>query len=123
MEQEQEKLTFEEVFEQVAKWQKETFGEGNPVGILNHLKRETDELIEETEKDVLAFGVGMALPNSKRELADHFILLINYCHTQKISIFELPYLILHKLQENKMRQWNKPDKEGVITHVKDGKDN
>lgn len=121
MEQE-EKLTLEEVFRDVIKWQEETFGEGNPIGIAKHIQKEAGELLEQTELDVVAFGIGMATPPTQKEIADLFILLINYCNTQKIHVDVIPYIIRHKLQENKMRQWNKPDSDGVITHVKNGKD-
>lgn len=94
-----------ELQNEVNEWQKETFGNAQTVGgILNHLAKELSELY-----------ASPSLENEIEECADMVILLMGYAG---IKHFDLLKEVKVKLEVNKRRTWNKPDYDGVISHVK-----
>lgn len=109
---------------QIAEWSDATFGklQRNPA-IVYHLKKEVDELIKEFEYQKDPF------PKSddekqrdrqmlKMEFADCFMLLLDSAHHANFTADELINTAIEKLEINKERTWGKPDKNGVIEHVK-----
>ncbi len=71
--------------------------------ILFHLQKELSELIAD--------------PNDLSEVADIFILLCSFINSFSDKNFE--EIVKTKFQINKNRKWKKPDKDGVIEHVRD----
>ena len=86
----------------LGKWANETFGKGvqTQEGITNHLVSEVIEFIESEEPE---------------EAADCFMLLLQHAH-------ECGYDLLEEAQKkheiNLKREWGKPDKNGVIEHIR-----
>lgn len=102
-------LNFNNLLDEIADWQEKKFGDSrDQKGTLLHIKKEIDELIEDFENDASIERQGL-------EVADIIILLVQFCKLQGISII---YSVAAKFVENKARKWHKPDKNGVITHVK-----
>lgn len=85
---------------EIGEWGMETIS-----GILKHLHREVKEL-EETNKG--------------EEAADCLILLFQHAH---LCGYDLMIETFKKFDINKKRQWGKPDKDGVIEHIKGDKAN
>lgn len=112
----------------IAEWSDATFGDGqrNPA-IVHHLKKEVEELIEALNKtDALyaddSVGVGefeRQVNRTKMEFADCFMLLLDSAHHFGISSDGLIALTRKKLDINKARKWGKPDKNGVVEHIRD----
>lgn len=69
-------------------------------GRINHLKKEVSEL-EQTWNG--------------EELADCFLLLLHISHITKVDLFEEAR---KKMVINRVRTWGKPDKDGVIEHIR-----
>ena len=93
---------------QIQGWQREQFGEDrSSEGSLNHITQEVVEALDD-------------LNNNKPErlaieLADIFFL---WCQIIDLEDVDIHAAIGAKLVENKARNWQKPDKNGVINHVK-----
>lgn len=114
----------------VKKWSDETFGKhrtGKPIAY--HLKKEIDELIEaldvyhqgiySNDIETARLEVICKKERVKMEAADCFTLLIDILAHEGIDIEQLIDASFHKLQINKNRKWGKPDKNGVIEHIKE----
>lgn len=94
-------MSLEEVFALVNQWQESVFTEATPQSIATHLREEAEELEREPESD--------------KELADVLILAAALIHWRKV---DAPAIVLAKLEVNQARTWGKPDKNGVVHHVK-----
>ena len=111
----------------IAEWSDATFGisQRNPA-IAYHLKKEIDELIEALkERERIrhddSIGIGeysRIVTNLDMEFADCFMLLLDSASHAGLSAHTLINVTLHKLAINKNRKWGKPDKNGVIEHIK-----
>lgn len=86
--------------EEVGEWADKTFAKSSPETVIKHLKREVSELEASGKPD---------------EVADCILLLMHYAHKKGFSIFEE---CVKKHEVNKRRKWGKPDKDGVVEHVK-----
>ena len=111
----------------ISEWSNATFGEGqrNPA-IVHHLKKEVDELIEALNK-TNAFGYDNSIgvgefkrkcEKTEMEFADCFMLLLDSAHHFDLTAENLINLTRKKLDINKSRKWGKPDKNGVVEHIK-----
>ncbi len=99
----------QELFESVTKWQNETFGQATALSKIAHLKQEIKELKKDVKKDN---------PAKRLEFADCFILLFGAAASDGMSYEQIIDCISEKLEINKSRTWGKPDKNGVVNHVK-----
>lgn len=98
-------MTQQEAWDQlqvvIGTWGDKTFKKATNVSIINHLRREVEEL---------------AAPDSDpEELADCAMLLIHLAHKWRISLF---VEIVRKFEINQKRKWGKPDAFGVVEHVR-----
>lgn len=114
---------------EISEWSDRAFGSGparNP-GIIYHLKKEVDELIEALEKtNVLgvdnSIGIGeygRQVDRTKMEYADCLMLLLDSAHHFGIRADELIEFTDRKLQINKQRKWGNPDENGVVEHIRE----
>ena len=91
-----------------ASWANQTFKDQDKTGILEHLKEEVQELIES--------------PSDRHEFADCFGLLIRHWYAvlggDAITALEACY---EKLEICKGRKYGKPDKNGVVHHIRQSK--
>ena len=112
----------------ISEWSDATFGNGqrNPA-IVYHLRKEVDELIEALTKDdemgcdesVTIAEFRRQVEKTKMEFADCFMLLLDSASHYLITAEQLIQLAREKLEINKARRWGKPDKNGIIEHVRD----
>lgn len=119
------------LMDDVSEWSDKTFGvnQRNP-GILNHLSEEVNELIGAFNKCQIAkFDHEVDLDEYedkikavKNELADCFMLLIDSATHMNYTAEDLIFFTRRKLEINKNREWGKPDKDGVVRHIKDKND-
>lgn len=90
--------------DEITEWGKQTFGQReNSVSTLKHLIEEVQEAIENP---------------SLEEYADMFIL---YCQAAAIDGYDMSDIIraVEKKHEiNKAREWNAPDRDGIVRHKK-----
>lgn len=83
-------------------WANQTFGKYQTVnGILNHLIKEVMEFLTTQEPD---------------EAADIVLLLCQHAHEKG---YDLLLEARKKHEINLKRKWGKPDKNGVIEHIRD----
>lgn len=119
----------QEYVNELAKWSNKTFGaaQRNPA-IAHHLKKEVDELIESLE--VFQKDNNLRTPIQEAngffksvcyEYADCFMLLLDSAQHFGLSVERLMYYARKKLEINKARKWGKPDKNGVVDHLKNPK--
>jgi hypothetical protein len=96
-------------FEQIAAWQKETFGQATAISKLNHLKKEVDELI---------IDIAIDSTEKRLEFADCFFLLFGAAAADGMTYEDICHAIEEKFEINKARKWGKPDENGVVEHVR-----
>lgn len=91
-------------------WQKKTFPNATPRSIFAHIKKEMKELGREIRKRKLS------VCEIKAESSDILMLLFGLAEN-------LDFRLLHecrkKLVVNKKRKWGKPDREGVVEHIRE----
>lgn len=85
-------LLLEQLIRQHANWVRKTFPHQNVQGVMEHLKKEADEVI--------------AHPEDKVEYSDCLILLLHAILKANISFDELVETAYAKLQVCKTRKWN-----------------
>ena len=104
-------------FNEITKWQKETFGEATPLSKLAHLIQEVVEL-----KDAIVAEnetCGLTGHNDVRmEYADCFFLLFGSAAAYGFSYKDICDAVQEKFEINKARKWGKPDENGVVNHIK-----
>lgn len=101
----------------IGNWQKDTFKQATVHGLLNHLRREVDEL-EQVLNDYISItskNINVAT-DLKNELADIVILTVALADLVAV---DLEKAVVAKMVINKTRKWNKPDSQGVVEHVKE----
>lgn len=99
-------------FLDITAWQKETFGQATASSKLAHLYEEVQELHNELYRKDNA--------EAKRlEYADCFLLLFGSAAADGMSYEDIIKCIDDKMKINKARKWGKPDKFGVVKHIKE----
>lgn len=88
----------------------------DPKAPLHHLKKEVGETIEELEADYVDREKLLF------EYADCLILLVGSAVRIGITADQLIDYSNRKMAINENRDWGKPDKNGVYSHKKDGKE-
>jgi len=115
------------LMDDVSEWSDSKFGKENrTLPIIHHLKKEVKELIEAIEEaeslevdciiDVEYYYE--QVEKAKIEFVDCFMLLIDGIKHFGISEEELFKLSRIKFDINRNRKWGKPDKNGVVEHIK-----
>jgi len=108
-------------------WSDGQFGtDDRTIGILYHLKKEVDELIDSTKKTKLLLGDDSTyvdeltdqIDKTDMEFADCFMLLLDAASHSYIDAEQLIGLSYKKMEINKNRKWGEPDENGVVEHVK-----
>ncbi len=118
----------QELMNDITEWSDNQFGYGqrNPA-ILHHLLKEVTELIKEFDHQKES-SIDYAKTDEEKqrdrillkfEFADCFMLLFDSAHHIGISANEIINISRAKLEINKKRKWGKPDKNGVVEHIKD----
>lgn len=98
----------QKIMNEIASWSDSVFGEGRPpTAPLHHLKKEVREAIEN--------------PDDDSEYADMLMLILDAYRMKGGTANELIKYTYNKLEENKQRKWGKPDKNGVVEHVRNKK--
>lgn len=87
---------------EVLAWQAQQFPERTAHSIATHLAEEAAELARD--------------PYNAKETADVFMLYVALLHFTGLY---LDRAVALKLEENKARTWEKPDKDGVVRHIKE----
>jgi len=100
----------EELFNEVTKWQKETFGEANSLSKIAHLSEELSEL---------SYDLVYKKPDVRLEFADCFFLLFGAAKANGMSYQDICSCIKEKFEINKKRKWGKPNSNGVVNHIED----
>ena len=105
----------QDLMNDISNWSDKVFGEyqRNP-GIVYHLKKEVDELIEIFENGVVTQD---EIDKLKMEFADCMMLLVDSASHSFFTANDLFSAIREKLEINKKRKWGKPDENGVIEHI------
>lgn len=96
-------------FDEITKWQAETFGHATADSKIAHLKQEVDELAD----DVANKSV-----NAASEFADCFILLFGAAASYGMTYTDICEAVCNKMKINRARTWGKPDANGVVNHIK-----
>lgn len=100
----------ERQFNEITKWQKETFSESTPLSKIAHLNQEIKELKHDLENNN---------PDRRLEFADCFILLFGAASLDGMNYFDILKAIDEKMKVNYARKWGKPDADGIVNHVKE----
>lgn len=109
-------------FEEITEWQEKTFGSATPMSKIHHLKEEVDELLVE-----LKHYYETGFPKSETsfqdakiemEFADCFLLLFGAASSHGMNYEQICKGIELKMEINRKRKWGKPDKNGVVNHIK-----
>lgn len=95
-------LTLDSVTREVNEWQAVTFPRATPASVVEHLRREVLELVED--------------PTDLSEIADVYFLLVGL--TYELGV-DLKQIVADKLAVNLKRQWGEPDEQGVVEHVRE----
>ncbi|HEY8310313.1 MAG TPA: dATP/dGTP pyrophosphohydrolase domain-containing protein [Gemmatimonadaceae bacterium] len=93
--------------QKIGEWSRRTFPQSTIDSTIRHLWTEMVELDR-------AFTSGKD-ENCREEVADLFILLVQLCNRAGI---DLQQAVRQKHEENLNRQWDAPDKHGVVYHTK-----
>ncbi len=103
----------QELMNEIQEWTGKMFGEGKSriVPNLKHLQKEIPELIESYEE----YG---ECKHTDLEYADAFILLLQSASRYGLTAERIVEICNKKLEINKMRSWGKPDKDGVVEHIR-----
>ena len=108
----------QEEFDEISKWQKETFGQATPLSKLAHLLQEVvelkDALVNEKENPT-----STNFNKVRMEYADCFFLLFGSAAAYGFSHQNICDAVQEKYEINKIRKWGKPDENGVVNHVKE----
>jgi hypothetical protein len=106
---------FESLLIDVMKWQTETFGEATPLSKIRHLQKETDELADDLISSPYHGPENVML---RHEYADNFLLLFGSAMSAGFTFKDIIDAMREKLEICKTREWGKPDKDGVVEHIK-----
>ena len=104
----------------IGEWAVRTFP-GSPnermVGVVHHLRKEVDELLETVLWVSRLAAPGDWIMQSKVEAADCAILLFNVA---QIMGFDLMRAVVDKHEINVTRTWKAPDALGICEHIEEG---
>lgn len=113
----EEKEPLQAFMDDVHEWADNTFGkERTALAPLYHLKKEVDEAILaiQNEDHLIDF---QKIRNTKKELADCFILILNATSKYGLTFNDLFETAKDKMKINKSRKWGEPDNNGVVEHI------
>jgi hypothetical protein len=97
---------FQPLQDSITAWADSVFGKDRkPEYILQHLKKEIEELIKD--------------PSSLEEYADVGILWLNAAKKTGYDVDDLYFAIVGKMWVNKCRKWGKMDENGVVEHIRE----
>ncbi len=99
----------EQQFNEISAWQNQTFGQATPLSKIAHLREELDELVSD---------IKTIAPDRRLEFADCFFLLFGSAAADGMTYEDICNAIQEKFEINKARNWGKPDKNGVVKHIK-----
>lgn len=94
--------TLDSVIREVNDWQAATFPRATPSSVVEHLRREVLELVDD--------------PTSTSELADVVFLAVGLAYELGA---DLKQIVADKLAVNRARTWGEPDEDGVTEHIRD----
>jgi dCMP deaminase len=94
--------TLDSVIREVNEWQAVTFPRATPASVVEHLRREVNELIAD--------------PTNTSELADVVFLAVGLAYELGV---DLAAVVADKLAINRARTWGQPDEHGVVEHVRE----
>ncbi len=95
-------------FEDIVKWQNETFPNANALSKALHLQDEVNELCADLR---------IENPLKRLEYADCFLLLFGSAAADGMTYEDIISCINEKFEINKKRTWGKPDENGIVKHV------
>lgn len=98
-----------DLVESIVEWQNKTFPNATPFSKIEHLKEEIDELKQ---------AIAEKNPNRDLEYADCLMLLFGCAYADGLTYKDIVQSLFEKLEINKLRNWGKPDKNGVVKHIK-----
>lgn len=98
-------------FDEITKWQNETFGQATALSKIAHLAEELQELVDDLKVNA---------ENRRLEFADCFILLFGAAASDGMSYDKILEAVEEKMLINYRRKWGKPNENGVVNHVRDG---
>lgn len=101
----------EYLWKYIATWSRATFGsdkDRGPLGPLNHLKKEVDEVILD--------------PLDLYEYADCLILIFDAARRAGFTYEDLQWAAIRKMDINTTRRWPAVSGDEVAEHIKDSKD-
>lgn len=88
--------------EAIGKWNRDTFGKTN-TGLIGHFMEEVKE-----------FDEALDTPEEAMEAADLVILLMARADRKGYDLLGAVYA---KMEINRRRKWQKPDKKGIVRHA------
>jgi NTP pyrophosphatase (non-canonical NTP hydrolase) len=100
--------TMGELLKEITGWQDKIFTQATSISAATHLKRELTELVVDL--------INHDYENARLEMADCFILIAGVAH---LSGVDLEAAVEEKMEINRKRTWGKPDKDGVVEHMRD----
>ena len=111
---------------EISEWSDEQFNEGvfnheRSLPIAHHLKKESEELIEALSiffSNRKTDDFSIKIENIGEELADVFMLILDCATHMGYDSDDLVTAAFNKLEVNRGRKWGKPDKNGVVEHIK-----
>lgn len=106
---------FEILLTDVMNWQTETFEEATPLSKIRHLQKETEELADDLIKSSIHSPKNVML---RQEYADNFLLLFGSAMSAGFTFEDIMNAMREKLEICKKREWGKPDKDGVVEHIR-----
>ena len=98
----------EQQFNDITKWQRETFPNAQPTSKLSHLSEELEEL---------HFELSHPTDNLRLEFADCFLLLFGCASSAGMTYGDICMAIDEKMEINRRRKWGQPDENGVVKHI------
>lgn len=111
------KIMTEQQFNEISKWQKETFGQATSLSKLAHLSQEVVELKDAINDEDHTID-HEKIRAVKMEFADCFLLLFGSAASYGMTYKDCIDAIQQKFEINKNRKWGKPDSNGVVNHIK-----
>lgn len=93
-------MNWDSFIKEYTAWAVETFPSGTAVTASKHLQREAKELTDSQQPE---------------EVADCLMLIMFVAHRMGIDLLAEAR---QKFEVNKLRQWNKPDSDGIAEHVR-----
>jgi len=96
-------------------WASKTFPQSTALSHAKHLQKEAAELCEVLIESPNESPLNHSL---RMEFADCFILLLNTASKCGFTMQELTDCAIEKMEINKNRKWGKPDKDGIVEHIR-----